>query len=299
MSVRLAQAEHLEFLGRASARPFSSPLTGLDGKILREHYTQGYLQAGKALLEHPQLSLWVDEQSQDFLLACHQQTESLTQEKQTVILDWGSNPERFLPLLRQEARRRGDAFLVVRHYQGCLEDWSAWGFLPELRRLVVPTMGRSNRGSFSIRPIQAKDLMFLANLHSRGGQFYLPAGRQVDIQELTSRNVTLYLSLDLKDVFGWLVGEANKPFGYLLFKRGLQLEAVSKSAIYLYDINLKPEYWGTMASRMLLLHAFHQLAQEGFELVVGDVSCANPGIFGVATRRAGFHWESTRFGLKL
>lgn len=299
MSIIRAQEEHLTFLQQAPARNFQSPLTGLNGASLRHHYSHNYQQAGAQLLQHPQLSLWVESETGNFLLACHHQVESLTQQSQTVILDWGQDPTPFLQVLSQEARLRGDQYLVVRHWQGSSEDWSLLGFVPELRRLVVGTRGRSNPGPYDIRPANPNDRMFLANLHSQGGQFYLPAGRVIDRDELTSRNLTLYLSLDFQEVFGWVVAEAKKPFGYLLFKRGLQLEAVQKSAIYLYDINLKPAYWGTMASRMLLLHAFQQLNEQGIELVVGDVSCANPGIFGVATRRGGFHWESTRFGLKL
>ena len=303
MAVRPARSDDLPLILDAGLPKYEQhPTTTVSGQDFLAWTQEGYRQHWADFCVRSDLAIWVDEASRDFLVARLDERESLTGEIQCAIQDWGAHPEVFLPALRERALQLGATYLVARHYQGGPNPWEALGFRPELRRVVAEARGRQHTGAYRIRPIESRDLFFAANLHTQGSQFYLPSGRGIDPQEMVSQTMTLYLSMDFgpqSEMRGWVISDGRKPFGYILFKVGLAMEVTGAPAAYLYDIHLKPEYWGRMAARMLLRHSFWELGEQGQAYVVGDISEDNLETFGLATRAVNFRWESTRWGLAL
>ncbi len=247
--------------------------------------------------------MWVDSENENYLVVRHGERESLTGERQTVVWDWGHNPESFMPALSERARERGDAYVVVTQLVEGENPWPALGFKPELRRVISPTRTDSPVvGDYLVRPADGRDLFFMANLHTQGSQFYIPANRTVDAAEIVSKNMTLYLGMDLSPgarMTGFVICEDGKPFGYILYKLGFRLDISGAPAAYLYDLNLKAEHRGKSAAGQLGRHSLAELAARGVEFVMGDISSDNQLGYMAATRAGHFVHESTRWGLAL
>lgn len=274
-------------------------VSGISGSQRAQWFAEYFQQNWHKLLRHPQVSLWVDPENEDYLVARHGERESLTGELQTAIWDWGRNPGPFLPLLQG----RGDAYIVVQQLEGGANPWPDLGFLPELRRVISPTQTVVPESSqYLVRPADSRDLFFMANLHTQGSQFYIPAQRVVDSAEIVSRNMTLYLGMDLSpnsQMTGFVICEEGRPIGYILYKLGFRLDISQAPAAYLYDLNLKPECRGKSAAGLLGRHSLAELAKKGIEFVLGDISSDNQLGYLAATRAGHFVHESTRWGLKL
>ena len=243
----------------------------------------------------------MDPDQEDYLVARHAERESLTGELQTAVWDWGRNPEPFLPLLKARAQQRGDSYVVVQQLEGGENPWPALGFLPELRRVVSPTQTVvPESADYQVRPADSRDLFFMANLHTQGSQFYIPAQRVVDSAEIVSRNMTLYLGMELgpkSKMTGFVLCEKGRQIGYILYKLGFRLDVSQAPAAYLYDLNLKPEHRGKSAAGLLGRHSLAELAARGIQFVIGDISSDNQLGYLAATRAGHFVHESTRWGL--
>lgn len=197
MAIRLARLDDLpRVLAAGTPKYDRHPTTSVSGLDLLAWTQQGYRQHWVDFCRRPDLAIWVDDDSNDFLVARLDERESLTGELQCSVHDWGHQPEKFLPVLRERAQSLGATFLVARHYEGGPNPWKSLGFRPELRRVVAEASGRPHAGAYRVRPMETRDLFFAANLHTQGSQFYLPAGRGIDPQEMVSQTMTLYLSMD-------------------------------------------------------------------------------------------------------
>lgn len=262
-----------------------------------------FRQNWSKLCSHPQVSCWVDPDLENYLVARHGEQESLTGERQTVIWDWAQDPSGLLCLLQESARQRGDGYVVVQQLQQGPNPWPELGFLPELRRVISPTRsGRRETGEFEVRPAESKDLFFIANLHTQGSQFYIPAQRKVDSGAVMARNMNLYLGLDLgpgRKMVGYVICDQGKPFGYILYQLGFRMDISGVPAAYLYDLNLRPDQRGKSAAGQLGRHSLAELAERGVEFVMGDISADNQLGYQAATRAGHFVHESTRWGLRL
>jgi len=278
-------------------------VSGISGTQRAEWFAHYFQQNWHKLCRHPQVSLWVDPERQDYLVVRHGERESLTGELQTSVWDWGRNPDGFLPLLKERVQQRGDSYLVVQQLEGGENPWPALGLLPELRRVISPTRTEVLDGpDYQVRPADSRDRFFMANLHTQGSQFYIPAQRAVDAAEIVSRNMTLYLGMDLgsdSKMIGFVLCEQGRPIGYILYKLGFRLDISQAPAAYLYDLNLKPEYRGKAAAGQLGRHSLAELAAQGIEFVIGDISSDNQLGYLAATRAGHFVHESTRWGLSL
>lgn len=253
------------------------------------------------MLARPNLLVLVSQQPDDYAVLLRGEVETVTGERQSRLWDWGHDPRPFLPTLLRQAARAGDDYLVVRAQPGQEELFRSLGFLPELRRLLAPVVGKPNRSHFSVRPATALDTFFIANLHSQGSHFYVPANRPADRDEIALRSGTYYLGLTFGPdcpLWGRIICWQDKPSGYVLYKLGMSVEENGASAAYLYDINLLPEFWGRLGARILLRQAMSDLAELGVEYVAADISYDNENAFQLATRGIEFELEWTRFGMK-
>lgn len=277
-------------------RHSDSPATGVTAARRLEWFRAGY-QEWQKLCSQSDVSIWVDEENQDYLVARHGQKESLTGQRQTVVWDWGRNPALFLEALRQKAGEVQDEYLVAQVFEGAPNPFEDLGFCPELRRVISPTRG-TRAGLDAVRTAQPKDLLFISSLHSQSGHAYLPPHRQVNQEAVLARSLNAYMSLDLGgNVLGYLIYDGRRPVGYILYKLPYRLEVTEARAAYLYDVNLRPEYWGKSLGRVLGLHSLHELNQLGYEFVVGDISATNERSYQAAIRSGHFTWESTRWAL--
>lgn len=273
--------------------------TGVSGTARAEWFARYFEQNWDKLCAHPQVSLWVDPDREDYLVARHGEKETLTGELQTVIWDWGRQPGPFLEALKAASR---DAYLVVQQLEGGDNPWPELGFLPELRRVVSTTSTEVPAGEYQVRAAESRDLFFMANLHTQGSQFYIPAQRRVDASALVSKTMNYYLGLDLgpqSQMTGFVVCEEGRPFGYILYKLGYKLDISGAPAAYLFDLNLKAEQRGKSAAGQLGRHSLAELAARGVQFVIGDISADNQLGYLAATRAGHFLLESTRWGLAL
>jgi hypothetical protein len=265
----------------------------------RSAWFAGYFQQNwDKLLAHPQVFFWVDSENEDYLVARRGETEMQTGESQTVVWDWGCQPGRFMEALRQSP----DDYLVVQHLEGGPNPWPELGFLPELRRVLSSTQTEVPELTYQIRQAEERDLFFMANLHSQGSQFYIPAQRRVDPAALVAKTMNYYMGLKLgpqSKILGFVVCEHNRPFGYILYKLGHRLDISGAPAAYLYDLNLQADQRGKSAAGQLGRYSLSQLAERGIEYVIGDISADNQLGYLAATRAGHFQLESIRWGLAL
>lgn len=286
-------------LARKRAYP-DNPVTGVTGQARADWTADRYAANWAGLLARPDLAMLVSPSHQAYAVALLGDRESLTGDRQIMIADWGGDLALFLDELRR--LDLSSRYLVTRTFPEETHNLAELGFHPEITRLLARLEGRPNTSDFVVRRAEAKDRFFMANLHRQGGHFYVPANRDVSVAEMSMRNMTLYMGMDLRpgsDMVGYVICEGNRPFGYILFKLGLSVEVTGASVVYLYDIHLKPERWGRSAARILLRQAMLELAEMGLELIAGDVSCGNASVHQLAMRAANFRHEWTRWGLEL
>lgn len=253
------------------------------------------------MLAQANMLVLISQQPDDYAVLLRGERETVTGDRQSRLWDWGRDPKPFLPTLLRQAARGGDQYLVARVQPGEEESFVALGFLPELRRVLAPVVGKPNRSPFTVRPATAQDCFFLANLHSQGSHFYVPAHRSADLDEIALRSGAYYLSLNFGPdcpLWGRIICWQGRPSGYVLYKLGMRVEENGASAAYLYDINLLPEFWGRLGARILLRQAMLDLAELGVQYVAADISYDNDNAFRLATRGIEFQLEWTRFGMK-
>lgn len=278
------------------------PVTGIPGSRLAEWTAQQYRNNWSGLLARPEVVILVCQQPAGYAMAILGDRESLTGDRQLHIADYSGDLQPFLEPLLALANQDGSTYLVTRALEGQAHNLDPLGFRPEISRLIAPIQGRPNTSAFEVRRAAARDRFFLANLHRQGGAFYVPAHRQVNQDEMSFRNMTLYLGMDLRPgstMTGYVISEGNRPFGYVLFKLGLSLPVSGAPLVYLYDIQLQKDHWGRSAARILLRQAMFDLQQQGLEWIAGDVSCANASVYHLAMRAANFTPEWTRWGRKV
>ena len=302
MSVNIAGLSDLEaFCHLVEAKTYpDNPVTGLSGASRQRMLLKKYREDWEQTVSSPKVSILLGEHG--FVVALLQEKDSLTGHRQTVIWDWGGEPSAWLGTLEDQACNQGSEYLVLRVHPGPVNAFQNLGFLPELTRVSKKVEPQSYAGPFGLRRATAADLLFIASLNSQGMAFYLPANRGLDPVEMASRNTTHYLGLDLgegSDMLGLLISEGRRPFGYILLKLGLRVEYTDESAAYLYDLNLRPEYWGKGAGRILGNYTQTELRNRDCEYLLGDISCANPRTLQVATAAIGFQPEWERWGKKL
>ncbi|MFN8611429.1 MAG: hypothetical protein U0931_28040 [Vulcanimicrobiota bacterium] len=303
MILRRARSEDCDwFCGLAAGKSFPThPHTGVPGEERAGQLARRYREGWHQLLDQPEMLVLVSQQPDGYAVLFRGDRDSLTQDRQSILWDWAGELKPFLPVLLKQTAAAGDHYLVARAQPGQEETFLELGFLPESRRLLAPVLGKPNRSQFTIRPATAQDVFFIANLHSQGSHFYVPAHRQVDREEMISRTMTIYLGLDFgpeSPVWGRVICWRDRPSGYVLYKLGMRIEETGAAAAYLYDINLLPEFWGRLGARILLRQAMLDLAGLGIEYVAADISCDNDNAFQLATRGIEFRLEWTRFGLK-
>lgn len=303
MILRRARPEDRDwFCGMAASKTLPPhPHTGISGAQRCQQLVDRYAQGWETMLAHPQLLVLVSQEPDDYVILLRGESETVTGERQSRIWDWGCDPRHFLPTLLRQAAQFGDRYLVVRALPGEEESFRSLGFMPELRRLLAPMSGKANTSQFGIRPATAMDAFFIANLHSQSGPFYVPANRQVDLNEISLSSGAHYLSMNFGPdcpVWGRILTWEGKPAGYILYKLGLQIEESGSSAAYLYDISLLPEARGRMGAQILVRHTMAELAEKGVEYIVADVSVDNEQAFGIGTRSLQFEVEWTRLGMK-
>ncbi len=277
-------------------------VTRISGIRRAEWFADYFQQNWEKLCAHPQVSVWVDPEREDYLIVRHGEKDSQTGELQSVVWDWGVHPGPFMQALQERARQRGDHYLVVQHLEGGHNPWPELGFLPELRRVISPSRSEWPAGDYQVRPAESRDLFFMANLHTQGSQFYIPAQRRVDASALVSKTMNYYLGLDLSSksqMTGFVICENSVPFGYILYKLGHRLDVSHAPAAYLYDLNLKADKRGKSAAGQLGRHSLAELATRGIEFVIGDISADNQLGYAAATRAGHFVLESSRWGLPL
>lgn len=249
-------------------------------------------------MAHPQVFIWIDPEHEDYLIARQGEREMQTGESQTVVWDWGQEPGRFLAALRESQ----DDYVVVQHLEGGNNPWPELGFLPELRRVISTTHTELPELTYQVRPAEKRDLFLIANLHTQGSQFYIPAQRRVDAAALVAKTSNYYLGLDLSPAsktLGYVVCDQNRPFGYILYKLGHRLDVSQAPAAYLLDLNLQADQRGKSAAGQLGRYSLTQLAAQGIEFVIGDISASNDLGYAAATRAGHFQLESMRWGLRL
>jgi hypothetical protein len=286
----------------AAERQFPDhPHTGVSGAERSRQKVERYAQGWETMLAQPNLLVLVSQQPDDYVVLLRGELETVTGDRQSRIWDWGIDPKPFLPTLLRQAAQGGDQYLVARAQPGEEQLFLDLGFLPELRRLLAPVLGKPNRSRFTVRPATAQDTFFIANLHSQGSRFYVPAHRPVDHDAMIMSSGAYYLSLNFGPdcpVWGRIICWEGKPSGYVLYKLGMRVEENGAAAAYLYDINLLPEFWGRLGARILLRQAMLDLKELGIEYVAADISCDNENAFQLATRGIEFELEWTRLGMK-
>jgi len=303
MILRRARPDDRDWFCRMAANKHypDHPHTGVSGSERSQQMAGRYAEGWQTMLTQPNLLVLVSQEPDDYAVLLRGEVETVTGERQSRIWDWGRDPKPFLPTLLRQAAQVGDRYLVARAQPGEEELFLELGFLPELRRLLAPIVGKTNRSHFTVRPATALDTFFIANLHSQGSQFYVPAQREVDRDEMTLSSGSYYLGLNFGPdcpVWGRIICWQGKPSGYVLYKLGMRVEENGASAAYLYDINLLPEFWGRLGARILLRQAMLDLAELGVKYVAADISCDNDQAFQLATRGIEFQLEWTRFGMK-
>lgn len=303
MILRRARLEDRDWFCRmAGAKSFPlHPHTGVTPTERSRQLVQRYFEGWQTMLAQPNLLVLVSQDPDDYVVLLRGELETVTGQRQSRIWDWGRDPGPFLPTLLRQAAQAGDRYLVARALPGEEDHFVSLGFQPELRRLLAPVLGKPNRSHFTVRPATPLDTFFIANLHSQGSHFYVPAHREVDRDELTMRSGAYYLGLTFGPdcpVWGRIICWQEKPSGYVLYKLGMRVEENGASAAYLYDINLLPEFWGRLGARILLRQAMLDLAELGIEYVAADISCDNDQAFQLATRGIEFQLEWTRLGMK-
>lgn len=304
-TVRLATDADKEWLlPLAESRPFPATL-GVTAEMRRESMLNDYRNHWAALVNSPRLRLWV-EPDKAFWLILHGEHDTLTGESQAVIVDHAGDPHSYSALLRcagEEAENRKEEALVVRVFPelgpGVFPDL---GFGAELARVAVLAQRQPDPDGFEVRRAVPDDKFFLTYLNALATQAYVPAGREGRRERVAFRNVQAYLRLDLQPeskMVGLILVHEGKDVGYVLLELGLTAEITNQPAAYFYDIVVDPTFHQRGAARALMNYCQNWLLDNGWPMLVGDISVNNQVAMYGATKIVGCQLEYERWGLGL
>ena len=304
MSIREARHGDLElFCKLIETRTYpDNPVAGISGLQRQQSLLAKLRGDWERGLADPKMTFYIRDEPAAFLVTLSGDRDSLTGQPQTVLWEWAGEVAPLVEAAAAAARQRREEYLVVRVHPGEANPFEALEFLPELTRVLKRVEVLPEESQFKVRLATPQDLFFITSLNSQGMQFYLPANRGLNSEEIAKKNVNQYMGLDLSPesaTIGLVIMEGRRPFGYILLKLGLQMELTGESAAYLYDLNLKPQYWGKGAGRIIGNFTQNELHRRGCQFLVGDISCGNPRALQVAIQAIGFKAEWERWGKAL
>lgn len=238
-----------------------------------------------------------------FWVVMFDQEETLTGDLQAVVVGHAGDPSAFPALLeatRAEARSRDNLAVVTSVYpQLGPEPFDALGFTPELVRVATVPQVRPHPSGFSLRRATPADLMFLGYLNCASLDAYVPAGREARAAQVAFRNMQSYMGLDLRPEssrVGLILHQGNDDLGYVLLDLTMRAELTGSPAAYFYDIAVNPDHYRKGAAKALMDECQNWLVDNGWKLLIGDISVNNKLALHGAIDIVGCRVESTRWG---
>lgn len=181
--------------------------------------------------------------------------------------------------------------------------FAARGYSVEICRIarrLAPEPPRD--GPYQVRRATARDQLFVMVLNSRVSPVTLPAGRDLDPEEVAARYLDVYLALDLEGnpcLEGLIAEKDGLPVGYLLLKTGYTDEITGESLAYIYDLAIDPEHWGRRATQRIMREAETRMHARGVRILLGDISASNPRALKTAIHSLGYTLEQQRWARRL
>lgn len=285
----------------------SLPVRGVSGEARREALLQAYRQRWSFLGSDPDLHVLVEPCATGLagyaviLTGLH---ESITGEPQAILYDhaW-EDPAVGERLVRAAERCAAGADYLVAEVDPADAFLAGLGYHLEIvriaRRLDPQPLGES---AYTVRRARADDRLFVMVLNGKVTPFTLPAGRDLDPDEVAARYLDVYMNLDVAGDPRLLVLIAEfegAPVGYLMLKLGYSDEITGERVGYIYDLAVEPAHWGRRATQRLMRQAEARLHADGVALMLGDISADNPRAVKTAVKSLGYSVEGHRVARRL
>lgn len=287
----------------------------ISAEEMKRHSLRTLDQSFEALAELEELDCWValkDQRPIGYLIAQSGQTESITGESQTVVLEAAAANkaafDRLLEVAVARAREAEDDYIVIYTYQTQKVEqlWvHAFGFKQELLRHYLearPGQNFDHHPDYQLRPAAEHELLFILRVVADHSPAYIPGNRPVDELEIRKGFVNSYTDLSVRDrkkvpcVLAARSGE--ELVGYIILKPGRMLGDTGPLGLYVYDIAIGSQGHGKGLSRYLVSGTQELLKKMGGGFIYGDVSATNS--LAVSAQRAlGFQLDSIRWGMAL
>ncbi|MFA5506037.1 MAG: hypothetical protein WC314_21290 [Vulcanimicrobiota bacterium] len=247
-----------------------------------------------------------------YVLGRLNETESITQDPQTEIINYSVSAQPVFHMLMAEsvrlAREAGDHYLVCHttETQEREKRWAeAFGLKTELYRTYMTVKAGESFPShpeYLVRRARDHEMLFVMSVVANHSPAYIPAHRPVDKKAVQAGFVDSYSSIRSNDKKKVPLVLYHKPSGDLLGYMILMPQRLFRGrgplAMYMYDIAIGSLGEGKGLSRWLALGSKALMAKMGGGLLFGDVSPENKLALS-ATLALGSRIDSRRWGIKV
>lgn len=247
-----------------------------------------------------------------FSLFRFHEVESITREKQTLLLDVAcTEQDVFNKLVREtsrQAKEKGDPYLVYHTYETQFHErkWAKdFGFHPELLRTYMSVKKGETFPShpdYYLRKAKSHEILFIMNVVSQHSPAYIPANRPIDKKKIRVWFVQSYANLKVTDKKKVPLVLAQRSTGDLMGYMILQPRRIfgdkGPVGMYTYDIAIGSNGAGRGLSRWMAEGSKQLMSQMGGGFLYGDVSPENRLALS-ATLALGSKIDSRRWGIKL
>lgn len=288
---------------------FASP--ELARKLALEDFDQAFLSATTQENIFCLVAI-LQERIVGFVLGQLNETESITGDPQTEIVDYCASAQPVFHMLLAETARRareaGDHYLVchTNETQEKEKRWAeAFGMTTELYRTYMTVRGDEEfpvHPEYRVRRAKEHEMLFIMSVVADHSPAYIPAFRPVDEKAVQASFVDSYSSLSARDKKKVPLVLWHKPtddlVGYMILMPQKLFRGRGPLAMYMYDIAVGERGQGKGLSKWLALGSKALMAKMGGGFLFGDVSPENKLALS-ATLALGSRIDSRRWGLRL
>lgn len=317
MAVRTAVLEDRDaILDLCKERPYPNlPIRGQTSEQRRAAVYNGIDKNWQYLGREPRLQLLVNEDKNGYLVLFTGLQESISGDPQAVIQDLHARtPEELNELLdAAEARtlEAGGDYTVVElavEEKGLEEVMQARGYAVEMYRILRNVQQAPTRTPvYPVRPARRTDHLFMCWLTEHTALNTVVPGRSADGETVALRFFHSYINQSFIDdprVRAFIAEDLSDPddpkqIGYIILKLGYTDVVDQQRLAYIYDIAVRPDYWGKRVVHDLMDMADRFMVKNKITLLQGDISLNNQRAMRTACKTLGFKLEWQRWAKKL
>jgi ribosomal protein S18 acetylase RimI-like enzyme len=174
--------------------------------------------------------------------------------------------------------------------------------LKSVKEMPAPRTAR-----YSVRPARANDQVFMVWLGGQTALNTVVPGRSADGETVAMRFFSSYVTQSFVDdprMRAFVAEDHSDPevplqIGYIILKLGYEDIVDKQRLAYIYDIAVRPEYWGKRVVHDLMDRVERFMARNQITLLQGDISTGNQRALRTAMKALGFEIEWQRWARRV